>query len=376
MALNFPSPPAERMPYNAYPGLSFIFRDGVWAKAPLTTALPKNCIGNPAMQISQEQGNAASANLNGFYAADQWFLSRSGTMASSFQRVQAATPRGANDRLRNTVTTTQASIGASDWLGVVQMIEGNHTADLQWGTVNAIPVVVRFGFKAPAGTYSCAIRNRAYTYAYSMPIVVSAGQANTDVEYAFAVPGCTTGVWSTDTTCSIELWFAVAAGTSLQVPTLAWMPSGGIAGNGISNGVAALNTFELFDVGLYADPYWTGVAPPFEIPDPAQELRRCQRYWHKSFGSRGWAAGALNASRNAQQCPAPMRAQPALAVVGTPKVFDGTVTPAITSVNTNVSNFMCVEAVYVTTTGGLTNLRPTVQYWDSEASYIAASARV
>jgi hypothetical protein len=39
------------------------------------------------------------------------------------------------------------------------------------------------------------------------------------------------------------------------------------------------NTFELFDVGLYLDPNATGVPPPWQMPDEAEELAACQRYW-------------------------------------------------------------------------------------------------
>ena len=41
---------------------------------------------------------------------------------------------------------------------------------------------------------------------------------------------------------------------------MAWRPS--------------VNAFELFDVGLYLDPEATGVAPKWEMPDEAEELRR------------------------------------------------------------------------------------------------------
>ena len=41
------------------------------------------------------------------------------------------------------------------------------------------------------------------------------------------------------------------------------------------------NVFELFDVGLYLDPHNTGIAPPWQMPDEAEELRACQRYYCK-----------------------------------------------------------------------------------------------
>jgi hypothetical protein len=49
----------------------------------------------------------------------------------------------------------------------------------------------------------------------------------------------------------------------------------------------AAAVFELFDAGLYLDPLATGVAPPWEMPDYAQELEACKRYW----GSYGMVLG-------------------------------------------------------------------------------------
>ena len=39
--------------------------------------------------------------------------------------------------------------------------------------------------------------------------------------------------------------------------------------------------FELFDVGMYADPDSTGVAPPFVLPSYDDDLMACQRYYQK-----------------------------------------------------------------------------------------------
>ena len=61
---------------------------------------------------------------------------------------------------------------------------------------------------------------------------------------------------------------------------------------------------------MYADPYLTGVAPPFEVPNITDDLRRCQRYWYRAYGLRGWTIAANTVSGMSIKHPAPMRAKP------------------------------------------------------------------
>ena len=80
------------------------------------TAETRNRIVNPAMQISQENGNTAST-ASGFYPADQWASSVVGTAAFQSQRVQVTTPNGSMNRLRFTVNTVDTSLAAGDFVG-------------------------------------------------------------------------------------------------------------------------------------------------------------------------------------------------------------------------------------------------------------------
>jgi hypothetical protein len=77
MAANFPSSPTEGQVHNVSPGNSFVFLSGVWVPAPVKTALPKNYVVNPSMQISQQNGDVAGT-VTGYYPADQWVYARIG----------------------------------------------------------------------------------------------------------------------------------------------------------------------------------------------------------------------------------------------------------------------------------------------------------
>jgi len=279
------------------------------------TAQTRNRIVNGAMQHSQENGNTAGTT-QGYLAADQfnmWFTT-SGTMTA--QRIQSVTSNGSADRLRITVTVADATLTTTDALLIQQPIEGLRIADFRWGTATAKQVVLRFGWKSPAGTYSIRMGNAADNRNYIANFTISAGQANTDTEQTFIVPGDTTGTWLKDTGIGMNLTWTIASGPSF-IGVAGWNAAGLFATASNTNGMAtAGNVFELYDVGLYLDPQNTGVAPRWEMPDYADELLTCMRYWYiqqyhmrMSFPT---ASGFLN---DTLYFPVPMRIGPASTIV-------------------------------------------------------------
>ena len=374
MAFDFPSSPTEGQVHNQSPGVSFVYRSGAWTPAPMKTALPKNYVVNPAMQISQQQGNVSGAASN-YYAADQFFLALgSPTGAASLQRVQLATPGGATDRLRMVVTTADTSLTESDALWIDTRLEALRMVDLCWGTATAKAAVIRFGWKSPAGTYSVTLwcPDRRVWWHFTVP----PGQANTDTVQTIIVAPPTDGNFTT--AGGFQLTFHVAVGPySRGGASGVWstLTYRGDVSN--TNGFATVgNTFELFDVGLYADPYKTGVAPPFVLPDYARELRRCQRYWYKQFALRGGVASGTGANRMGGVHPAPMRAVPAGTVVGTPQLWDSGTSATVSSLGNQCNEYAC--EFDITTTGGVFTVggRAAVQYYQTEDHYIAVSARM
>jgi hypothetical protein len=303
--LDFPSSPTDGQIYGSY-----LYSGGVWMQngALLTpTAQTRNRIVNPAMQVSQENGNAVGST-NSYYPADQW-LAVFGTTGTLFiQRVQVVTSNGSKDRFRIAVNTADTSLAAGELLVMQQSIEGNRMADFRYGLASAKQSILRFGFKAPAGTYSIALNNAAANRSYVANFTITAGQANTDTEQVFVIPGDITGTWPTDTSKALDLRVTIASG-STTIGVAGWQAGNFIATSSNTNGLAtAGNTFELFDVGLYLDPQATGAAPPWQMPDEAQELRACQRYYLKS------ANQIIDTSALMQSftLPAPMRVSPTI----------------------------------------------------------------
>ena len=78
----------------------------------------------------------------------------------------------------------------------------------------------------------------------------------------------------------MEVGFGFAAGTTYQ-GAAGWQAGAKYTITGNPNGAVTGNVFYFTDVGLYLDPLATGIAPPWAMPDEAEELRACQRYYQK-----------------------------------------------------------------------------------------------
>lgn len=252
---------------------------GVAARQAAARGYARNRLVNPAMQVSQENVDVAGST-NGYFPADQWsFFLNIG--AANYQRVQSRTPNGSANRLRFAVTTAGADTG---FVYLTQYIEGVRVADFGWGAAGGKPAIMRFGFRGPAGTYSCSLHNHANNMVFVANFTISAAQANIDTELVFPIPAVATGVWPVDNTrgmyfvVSILTPAGVTYGSGVQPPQ--WLASGYFALAGVTNGMATVgNVFELFDCGLYVDLDGSGVPPRWQMPDEFEETRACQRYY-------------------------------------------------------------------------------------------------
>ena len=235
----------------------------------------RNRLINPAMQISQENGNTGGAN--GWYPADQWVGAYSQpSLVASYARVKV----GTQYRLRTTISVAGATPVGGEYFGILQRLEGSRIADFRFGSASARKIIVRLGFKGPAGTYGVAIRNVTGSRIYATQLVITAAQANIDQIRTFEVPGDITGTWPQTDVNGMELWITFAAGSTYMVAPNAWATGAQVAPTGMTNGAASTaNVFEIFDVGLYLDLTGTGQPPPFKVPDKNKEMLACQRYY-------------------------------------------------------------------------------------------------
>lgn len=272
-------------------------------------SLKKNYIVNGGMQVSQENGATAGTG-SGYHPVDQFFSSYSQGGAISILQVASPTPGGSPNRIRITVTTADATVAATDFLSLIQLIEGLRLADLRFGSASAKTFTLQFGVKAPAGTYGVSFVNAAVSRGYVAEYVIAAGEANTDVVKSITLTGDIAGVWAADNTIGTYVRWGLMAGTNYQQATGAWTATTtpGIGSSSQFNFMGTVgNIFELFDVSLTEG----SVAPAFQVPDYARELTVCQRYWQRLDTL---AAGGYNIAGGAFYMPiswlTTMRASP------------------------------------------------------------------
>jgi hypothetical protein len=282
----------------------------------LKTASRKNLMVNGALNVSQENGNT-EGTTTGYYAVDQFFINMNvASAAIGFGRIISANVSGSQYRLQLRVTTAKASLAAGETANIQTKIEGLNMQDLAWnqpafGTPAPKDTLLAFGFNGPAGTYAITIRNNALTYTFAATFTITAGQAGVDTVQVIRVPAppFSMGPWTTDNTVGMYITLCLAAGANFLAPATGWQ-SGTFAGvTGMSNGLAAVQSFQIWDIGLYADPDKTTLVPQFEVPDYATELVKCQRYYQVLAAGLRMDAYAVTVIGFSMTC-LPMRTQP------------------------------------------------------------------
>ena len=248
------------------------------ANAALLATFPhKNLIINGAMQVAQRGTSFTNPSSNS-YTLDRWvpYYSHDGAVDIS----QSTTaPADFKNSLKMNVTTADASLAASQYYILAQVIEGQNVSHLNYGSSYAKQVTISFWVRSnKTGTYYVEIQtsgsqelSRAYTI----------DSANT-WEYKTL-----TWIANTDFTISetnavgLYLYWWLAAGSDYTGSPLAttW-----------ANNSNRTTNQENFLDSTSNDWYITGVqlelgsqATPFEHRSFGDELARCQRYFCKSY---------------------------------------------------------------------------------------------
>jgi len=265
----------------------------------------KNRIINGAMAIFQ-RGTAATTDLT--YSVDRWKLVKSNDASESVSQNTDA-PTGFSYSLRNTISTGDATIGAAQYSGFEQSIEGYNVADLAWGTANAKTVTLSFWVRSSViGTYTGNLRNSNDTRINPFNFTINV--ANTWEQKTITITGDTGGTWQTTTSTGIIFAVYAALGSSYTGGTSGtWgttpafgcgSPVNGIASNG--------NIFAISGVQLEVG----STATPFERRLYGQELINCQRYFNLIDSALGVNTGTTSLQL-VVNFPVQMRAAPSVA---------------------------------------------------------------
>ncbi len=239
----------------------------------------KNRLINGGMVISQRVGTTSTTvSAVSVYGLDRWRVNSSQASKISFQQQPIASPQSCgNNRFTMNVTSLAATtVGASDYYGVNQFVEGFNMQDLGWGTSAAQTVTLSFWIYATvAGTYSGAIRTGDSSN-YSYPFTYTINSANTWEFKTVTIPGPTAGTWGTGTSVGLDVWFSVGTGSTFKGTAGSWSANNYVAATGE---IALVNTNA-------AAWYITGVqlekgstATSFDYRPYGTELALCQRYY-------------------------------------------------------------------------------------------------
>ena len=252
----------------------------------------RNRIINGDMRIDQRNAGASVSFASGVntYALDRWYVDNATDGAFTIEQVEDA-PAGFYQSAKFTVTTADASIGASQDAVIQQRIEGLNVTDLGFGTSAASTVTVSFWVKSSlTGAFGGSLMNSAYSRAYPFSFTISA--ADTWEQKTVTIAGETSGTWLYTNGIGMRLSFSMASGSSYSGTADAWasgllfQPTGSTNVMGTSGA-----TFYLTGVQLEAG----SVATPFERRFYGTELMLCKRYYrYQNWRWQGYAAGLGN----------------------------------------------------------------------------------
>jgi hypothetical protein len=251
----------------------------------------RNRIINGAMVIDQRNAGASVTvdSTSAFFAVDRWkSVGQSTDGVYTVQQVSDA-PAGFSYSLKATVTTADASVGASEFYNIFQMIEGFNWADLNWGTANAKTVTYSFWVKSSlTGTMGGSLYNSSANYSYPFTYTISA--ANTWEYKTITIVGPTAGTWVGATNgTGVNVNFSIGDGSNRLGTAGAWTASTATGATGQTQVISTLS----------ATIQWAGVqlevgtqATSFEYRQYQQELALCQRYL-PAFNAAGSTAGSI-----------------------------------------------------------------------------------
>ena len=281
----------------------------------------KNRIINGAIVIDQRQSGsnvAASAVSNGgYHTADRWAASL--TQASKFTLQQVAdAPTGFKYSMKLTSVSAYTP-GASDYFGVMQMIEGYNVADLDYGLSTAKATSLSFWAKSSiTGTFSGSLFNSA-SKGNPFSYTISSANTWTYVTINNIVGDTATALNSTTNGVGLYLYFNFGAGSS-QLGSAGTWQNGTILGvTGQTNHIAT-NGATLQITGVQLEKGST--ATSFDYRPYGIEYNLCARYYYQTLnagnGSQFWdLVGMVTSTTNTMvriPIPVPMRATPTLAL--------------------------------------------------------------
>jgi len=256
-----------------------------------------NRIINGAMVIDQRNAGAAvTVNSTGqAYPVDRFFGTGQSSDGVFTLQQSSTTPAGFVNSVVATVTTADASIGATQNYLFRQRVEGYNIADLNWGTANAATVTFSFWVRSSlTGTFGGTLHNgngdRFYPYSYTISV------ANTWEQKTITIAGDTTGTWEKTNGIGLNIIWSFGTGSTLLAPSSAWTATTYTGFTGQTN-LIGTNGATFYITGVQLEKGSTATA--FDYRPYGTELALCQRYYQKfsaTASGQVFSSGMMNST--------------------------------------------------------------------------------
>ena len=256
----------------------------------------RNVIINGAMNVAQRGTSSTGiGGSSGYFTCDRWLIAQSGSgRLTMSQDSSVPTGKGFAHSLKLDCTTADTSIASSEFLQIVQKIEGQNLQSIGKGSSDAKPITVSFYVKANATfNFVCELNDLDNSRHISKLF-----STTTDwVKHEITFPADTTGAFDNDNAASLNLTFWLHAGSTYSSGTL---NTASFASRTDANRAAGVSSFYSSTDNNF---FITGVqlevgqnATTFEHEPFERTLSKCQRYFQAYDGggagakfAQGWA---------------------------------------------------------------------------------------
>jgi hypothetical protein len=339
----------------------------------------KNRIINGAMVIDQRN---AGASVSSGFSVDRFGLqSSSASKFTAQQNAGSVTPPTGFSYYLGCTSSAATSLGASDYYGIYQNIEGFNFSDCQFGTASAKTITLSFQvYSSLTGTFGGSLRNSAMNRSY--PFTYTISTANTWTTASITIAGDTSGTWVGATNgIGIAVLFSLGTGSTLSGTAGAWAGANYLSATGATSVVGTNGaTFYITGVQLEIGSSATG----YEYRQYTTELELCERYFWKTSGALGLpsiGAGFVISTTDARvnvQHPVSMRSTPTYAYAGTLYILGtGGAGITVTGIVATYPGYLSSMIQFGAGAGGLVLGNGTLVICDNATSnYFTASAEL
>ena len=243
-----------------------------------------NVIANPNFEIDQINAGTLVANSRD-YACDRWWMNNAGTMQVSTQQISGVvTVPGtssiiSNSYLRATLTTQQASLGATDGCGFGHSVDAA-LARMLYGGVHSVSLLVRSSVASLK--FSVAMTDVVSTWGLTK--LCTMGTANTWTLITLPNLPVWTGSGTFNTTPGISgyiFYITLSAGTTYIGAPDSWISGYKFGATGMDN-FASKAVNSTFDIAFVQ--HEPGAECTTLVAKPWQEnYEECLRYYCKTY---------------------------------------------------------------------------------------------